>query len=382
MISAALWTDVDGDGWLDLLVALQWGTVRCWRNVEGKQFEDVSEKMGFSAAGLGWWNSIAAADFNGDGQVDYAVGNTGLNTRYQPSTAKPLLLLRGAVDETGTPQLLEAEYEGETLVPVRGRSTIERVMPWVGKKLPTFKRYAAASLVDIFGQENVAAAQRFSVTELRSGVFLSQAGGGYRFEPLPRIAQIAPIFGMVAGDFDGDGHADLYAVQNSYAPVPEVGRFAGGLSQLLRGDGQGNFTAASPSETHLVVPGDAKALVTLDLDRDGWPEFMVTRAGDEAMVFGNTGVTGRRMLAVSLRGAAGNPYQIGARITVIAADGSTQTREVSAGSGYLSQSSTTQFFGSAESNPLTVVRVRWPQGASSETKVPTQSGTIVISAPK
>ena len=381
MVSAALWSDVDGDGWLDLLVVLQWGAVHCWRNVGGERFEDVSAGLGFSAAGSGWWNSIAAADFNGDGQVDYAVGNGGLNTRYQPTPAKPLLLLRGPVDETQTAQLLEAEYDGDTLVPVRGRSTMERVMPWIGKKMPTFKRYAAASLEEIFGQEDVKKAQRFEVTELRSGVFLSQPGGGFRFRPLPRVAQIAPIFGMVAGDFDGDGNADLYVVQNSYAPIPEIGRFAGGLSQLLRGDGKGDFVPASAGETYLVVPGAAKALATLDLDRDGWPEFVVTRAGDEALVFGNTGIAGRKMLAVSLRGRAGNPTGIGARITAIAANGSSQTNEVSAGSGYLSQSSAVQYFGSTESNSLKIIRVRWPWGETSETKVPTQSGMIVISAP-
>jgi hypothetical protein len=382
LVSGALWSDVDGDGWLDLLVALQWGSVCCWRNVEGVRFEDVSEKLGFAAAGTGWWNSIAAADFNGDGQSDYVVGNVGLNTRYRATPEKPFLLLRGAVDDSGKPQLLEAEYEGDTLVPVRGRSTMERVMPWIGKKIPAFKSYAAASLEDIFGRERIAAAQRFAVTELRSGVFLSQRDGGYRFQPLPRMAQIAPIFGLVAGDFDGDGHADIYAVQNSYAPIPEVGRFAGGLSQMLRGEGKGGFHVVPLSETHLVVPGDAKGLAVLDVDRDGRPELMVTRSGDTSMVFGNAGLPGRSTLAVSLRGRPGNLAAIGARITAVATDGSTQTSEVSAGAGYRTQSSATQFFGSLEANPLKTIRVRWPWGETTEANVPRRPGTMVISAPR
>ena len=71
----------------------------------------------------------------------------------------------------------------------------------------------------IFGEDKLAAARRFAATEFRSGVFLSQPDGTYRFEPLPRLAQISPLQGVVAGDFDGDGHADIYAVQNSYAPI-------------------------------------------------------------------------------------------------------------------------------------------------------------------
>ena len=110
------------------------------------------------------------------------------------------------------------------------------------KRYPRTDAYARATVAEIFGADKLAAAQRFAATEFRSGVFLSQPDGTYRFEPLPRLAQIAPLQGIAAGDFDGDGHADIYAVQNSYAPIPAVGRFDGGLSQLLRGDGHGHFT--------------------------------------------------------------------------------------------------------------------------------------------
>ncbi|HYD84871.1 MAG TPA: CRTAC1 family protein, partial [Opitutus sp.] len=284
--------------------------------------------------------------------------------------------------ETGTPRLLEAEYDDGVLVPVRGRSTMERVMPWIARKMPTFKRYAAASLADIFGEEAIEKAERHAVTELRSGVFLSRASvGGYAFEPLPRMGQIAPIFGVAAGDFDGDGRADIYAVQNSYAPIPEVGRFAGGLSQLLRGDGKGGFAVADVAETQLIVPGDAKGLAVLDVDRDGWPEFLVTRTTNEALVFGNTGVAGRTMRGVILRGRGGNPTAVGARVTAVLADGSTQTAEVSAGVGYLAQSSATLFFGAPDENPLVRLRVRWPWGEATEVAVPAGAGLLRISAP-
>ena len=140
--------------------------------------------------------------------------------------------------------------------------------------LPRNDDYARATLAEIIGEDRLAAATRMSATELRSGVLLSQPDGPYRFEPLPRIAQIAPADGIVAGDFDGGGHADIYAVQNSYAPSPAIGRFDGGLSQLLRGDGRGHFSPVPPAESGLVVPGDAKALAVLDLGNDGWPGFL------------------------------------------------------------------------------------------------------------
>ena len=382
MVTSALWTDVDSDGWIDLLLTLEWGQVKYFHNNQGRGFEDWSEKAGFAAAGTGWWYSIAAADFNGDGRPDYVVGNLGLNTQYHADPARPALLFYGDFNDNGEePQIVEAYYEGDRLYPRRTRRELGAAIPSVLKRFPRNDYYARATLGEILSDDKLAAAQRFAATEFRSGVFLSQPDGRFRFEPLPRIAQIAPLQGIVAGDFDGDGHADIYAVQNSYAPIPFVGRFDGGLSQFLRGDGHGYFTPVPPAESNLVVPGDAKALAVLDLDHDGWPDFLVSRNNSTTLAFHNNGVTGRHSLRIRLRGPAGNPTAVGARITVELTDGSTQTSEIYAGSGYYSQSSATGFFGYPDATPPRRLRVRWPTGMTSEYDVPPGKTTITIAVP-
>jgi hypothetical protein len=64
------------------------------------------------------------------------------------------------------------------------------------------------------------------------------------------------------------------------------------------------------------------------------------------------------------------------------ADGSTQTGEVFAGSGYYSQSSAACFFGWPEANPPRQLRVRWPSGRSTTHEVPPRSATLTLSAPE
>ena len=382
MVTSAQWTDVDGDGWVDLLLTIEWGNVKYFHNKQGRGFEDWTQKAGFAAAGTGWWTSIAAADFNGDGQPDYVVGNVGLNTQYHADAAHPALLYFSDFQgEGGEPQVVEAYYEGERLFPWRSRTDLGAAIPSVLKRFPRNNGYARATLGEILGQDQLASAQRFAATELQSGVFLSQPDGTFRFEPLPRLAQIAPLQGLAAGDFDGDGHADIYAVQNSFAPIPAVGRHDGGLSQFLRGDGHGHFTPVPVAESGLLVPGDAKALSVLDLDRDGWPDFLVTRNNNTALAFRNHGVVGRHCLRIQLRGPSGNPTAVAARITVTLTDGTTQTSEICAGSGYYSQSTAACFVGFPDGNPPRNVRVRWPSGTVTQHDVPPASASLTLSAP-
>lgn len=381
MVTSALWSDVDGDGWPDLLLALEWGPVKYFHNDQGRAFSDWTERAGFAAAGAGWWTSLASADFNGDGRPDFVVGNLGLNTQYHATPEYPAAIYYGSFSPGQPPLLIEAYYESGKLYPWRTRKELGAFIPSVLQRFPKNDFYARATLDVIVGADKLAAARRFTATELRSGVFLSQPDGRYRFEPLPRIAQIAPVQGLAAGDFDGDGRADIAAVQNSYAPISNVDRFDGGLGQLLRGDGQGHFTAVPPLGSGLVVPGDAKALAVADLDDDGWPDFLVTRNNATTQAWRNAGLPARHSLAVRLHGPHANHDAIGARITVELADGSHQVAEITAGSGYWSQSAPVAFFGYPDGHPPRAVTVRWPDGTATSHAIPAPTPTLTLKQP-
>ena len=112
----------------------------------------------------------------------------------------------------------------------------------------------------------------------------------------------------------------------------------------------------------LVVPGDAKALVSLDLNADGWPDFLVSRNGEPTLAFVQTPQAGRGYVAVRAVGPRGNHSAIGARLTLTLSDGVSQTVELSAGSGYSSQNPAVARFGYLLANPPKELEIRWPDG--------------------
>ncbi|MEO6003361.1 MAG: VCBS repeat-containing protein, partial [Opitutus sp.] len=289
LVTGAVWADVDRDGWVDLVVSVEWGDVKCFHNDQGHGFTDWTERLGFTAAGHGWWSALAAADCNGDGRPDFVVGNLGLNTIYHADATHPVLLYVGDFKGDGSEQLIEGYYEGDKVYPRRTRKVLGAEVPSILKRFPRNDAYARATLGEILGEDKLAKAQRFAATELRSGVFLSQSDGTYRFVPFPRLAQISPVQALVCADFDGDHQMDVFVVQNSYAPIPSVGRFDGGLSGLLHGDGHGGFTVVPPVESGLIVPGDAKDARAIDVDGDGLIDLVVTRNEGTLLVFKQRG---------------------------------------------------------------------------------------------
>ena len=332
MATGAVWSDADNDGWLDLLVCYEWGPLRLFRNRNGVLEEATT------AAGLagypGWWSGLSAGDVDNDGDIDYVASNFGLNSKYHASKEKPTMIYYGDFEGDGTNRLVEAEYEGGVLYPVRGKSCSTRAIPHLAEKFKTFSDFAIAELKDIYRPECFDEALKLTASTLESGVFLNDGSGRFEFRAFPRIVQTSPAFGSSLVDCDGDGNLDLYLVQNHYTPQLETGRMASGLSMLLRGRGDGTFDPVSPRVSGLVVPGDAKGLASADLNGDGRPDFVVGINDNGVRAFLNE-VESSFMMPVEKAGS----LVPGTRVEAVLEDGRKVLREVHVGSGYLSHSS-------------------------------------------
>ncbi len=367
LITSALWSDINGDGWVDLLLTEEWGAVRVYQNEKG-QLTDVTESSG--TAGLtGWWNGIAGGDFDGDGDIDYVATNFGLNTKYHASSEHPALLYYGDFENLGRKRIVEAEFENDVLYPGRGRSCSSNAMPHLRKTFTSFKQFAGSSLTDIYQPEKLKDSMKLEASVFETGIFINETPPGgtpkFVFKPLPRIAQIAPSFGVVVNDVNQDGMADIYLAQNFHSPQVETGRMSGGVSQLLLGTGGGNFEAVAVERSGLLVPGDAASLTQADLNADGVLDFVIARNNGPVSVF-KSNQKGGENLTVRLRGTKGNATAIGARLSLEFASGKIVTSEVYAGGGYLSQSSPVISFAIPKGETVAKLHVVWPDGSKAE----------------
>ncbi len=386
LVTGALWSDVDADGWLDLLVTTEWGPVRLFLNREGN-LQDVTKSLEF-AEHTGWWNSIVGADIDADGDIDYVTMNVGLNTKYGRASVKmPAILYRGDMDGNGTIDLVEAKSAAEGELPVRGRSCSCNAMPLLRQKFPTFKQFALSSLKGIYTDRDLENAQRVAATEFQSGVWINNSSVGkpaFQWKPLPTDAQLSPGFGVVATYTDADRQTHLVAAQNLFSREPETGLWRGGLGHVSRVLADGQFTSVATDRSGFVLDGDGKGLALADLNGDGRPDLLAAQNDSYMKVFLSNADTD--MLAVQLQGLAGNPQAIGAKLSLNRDGKAIAFAEIAGGSGYLSQSTSTVFFARPKSSAGELsIQVAWPDGRQSDSRIDiaaANSGALVIRQPE
>ena len=350
MVTGAVFSDANNDGWIDLLITTEWGPVRFLENEEGR-LVDGTEQAGL-AGRTGWWNGIAAGDLDGDGDIDYLVTNYGLNTKYKASQETPALVYYGDVDGSGTSNLIEAKIAGGKLLPRRGFSCSKSAMPSLQEKVGTFHNFASAALNELYTDSRLDEALRLEANTLESGILINDGEAGFSWRALPRFAQISPAFGAVLVDLDGDGDLDAVLAQNSFSPQRETGRMDGGLSLVMINNGQGRFTALSAAESGVVIPGDAKSLSYTDLNLDGLPDLVFGINDGPVVAYLNQ--SEGKSLSVVLE-----PDAIGAKVSINGV-----VRELVSGGSYLSQSSALLTF----PRPDREIRalVKWPDSSTSE----------------
>jgi hypothetical protein len=279
MITAAAWIDYDGDKRLDLVTAGEWAGIQFYHN-DGRRLAAVS-------AGLpplrGWWWSLATGDFNKDGRPDLVAGNVGLNFTYTTSPASRFGIYAGDFTGNQSTDIVLTQESGGTEYPFFGRAKLGPTIYPVALRVPTYAGFAAASMTQLFGATELRRALHYQ-TDTYASVYLQNNGDGtFTSVPLPNLAQISPIRGIIAHDVDRDGNLDLIVAGNLNETEPNTPPADAGNGLWLRGDGRGHFTPVAPRESGFLAPRNVAGLALTQTPAGS--AVLVANTGDSLQAF-------------------------------------------------------------------------------------------------
>lgn len=282
MVTSAAWVDYDHDGQLDLIVVGEWTPIRVFHQENGR-FVDRTAEAGFKGT-EGWWNSITVADVNGDGRPDLILGNLGLNSLLHASPTEPARLYVGDFAHNGLVEQVLTSYTDGVSYPIASRDELLRLIPRLQTRYPTYASFGASRVEDIFSSAELKRAQLLEAHTFASSVAINNGNGTFTLQPLPVAAQLAPIRSIVADDVDGDGHVDLLVAGNLYGVPPVLGRYDASYGLLLKGTGDGRFTAVDMEQSGLVIDGQVPHMASVRL-ADGKRGIVVARNNDRLELF-------------------------------------------------------------------------------------------------
>lgn len=265
LVTDATWSDIDNDGAIDLLIVGEWMPVTILKNENGK-LSAVKTALGSE---YGWWNSISSADFDNDGDMDYVVGNYGMNGFLQPSTAFPLRTIGKDFDNNGSYDAVFFSYQPVSVrgelkeYPIAGRDDFIREMSVMKGKFPNYSSYAKTEGKNIFSESERKGALQLSANNFYTCWVENKGGMQFALHQLPSQTQWAPVYGIVLNDFNADGNIDIGLNGNEFSMAPYLGKYDAFNGLILQGDGKGKFIPLSIIQSGFYVPGNGKALVQL-----------------------------------------------------------------------------------------------------------------------
>ena len=281
IIHAAVSTDFDGDGWPDLVLAGEYMPVTFLRNEAGS-FRNVTPQSGVGEWN-GWWQSIAAADFDGDGDIDFMVGNWGLNNPYAPTPQAPLTTIAKDFDQNGSLDAFLTRMVGGERHLLASKDMFVGQLPAEKKRYNRYADYAQAGLRDIFTEAALRQAYILQAHDFQS-VYLENLGNGrFRRHPLPIEAQFAPVTAILPIDLDGDGRLDVLLGGNRLDTETIYGPYDAFRGLHLRGDGRGGFQVQPFRESGFQAQGMVRFLQAIDYQKDKL--VLVGQNADALLVF-------------------------------------------------------------------------------------------------
>ena len=273
IVNQAVWADVDSDGKNELSITGEWMPLEIFSFVNGQfvkkenivhiilpsQKDTLISMDAFS----GWWYNMKAEDLDGDGRMDFVMGNRGLNSTIEGNINEPCTIYAKDFDSNGSYDAVLGYYIWGKCYPLFSRDQLIDQVPSMRKKFVRYKDYSGKTLDGIFTEAEKINMDIYKTNFFASGVLMNEGNNTFRFIPFPEKAQLSTINDMIIDDIDNDGIKDILVCGNSDDPAVMVGVYDATSALLLRGTGKGIFTAVSAADNGLSLKGESRKMIYL-----------------------------------------------------------------------------------------------------------------------
>jgi hypothetical protein len=229
------------------------------------------------------WASIKADDIDSDGDIDFILGNCGLNNQFKPSVKEPMTTYVSDFDDNGLVDPIVCYYVKGKSYPMASRDELLDQITPLRKKFVKYKDYADATIEDIFSRQKLQAAATYHCYQSASILLLNDGQNNFIIRALPPEAQFSKIYGIAILDFDRDGKKDLLLTGNFFPYRTQLGRSDASLGVLLRGKGNGNFEPVANDKLGLYIDGDIRNMVMVQ-NASKEKLFIIARNNDAVQV--------------------------------------------------------------------------------------------------
>ena len=276
-VTDIVWVDLNEDNFLDAIVVGYWMPIKVFMN-DGKKL--TLQKITQLQKTNGWWNSIKANDFDKDGDIDFIVGNWGLNTRLKATPNEPITLYSNDFDDNGTIDPVITHFYQKQETPFASKDELVKQIPFLNKKYLSYKDFANASFTDLLPKEKIYEAYKKQIFELGSCYFENLGNTTFKKHQLPFMAQISSVNDIAIDDYNNDGFMDVFLVGNNYNINTQLGKLDASHGIILLNNKIGFFDESLDQDFN--ISGEARNIQKLLINNE---MFYVISINNDVPIF-------------------------------------------------------------------------------------------------